>query len=548
MSLQLGFKFSLQDYEKEGSRIFITAMSGGGKSFATKVFCEEIFSAGYPLIIIDPEGEYASLRELYPTIVVGGSFADIPLTKTIIDHTIETVYSSKKPMIAIYDLNLLQPTEQQELAAIIQEKLFAAASRHHRPIFFIVEECQLVAPQTPRKGQDTHSLDLSITIAKRGRKRGINSIWVTQRPASVSKDIITQCNLWLFGRVIHETDLNQLKPFLKNAKIEPTDIMELKNQFYLYDGSQTSLVKFRALKIKDLAITPTLGTSIELARTADRSLESILKDLVQQAQAEESKQKSREDQLVKLESQVKTLQQQLQEKEDLIKQLEHDIEIVGRIQVVTGGTDNTQLQKVLDASHSLENEKKALVKQLNDLKQQYNILANSIEQQNKFAKIKDELQQKLQDIIRLLETIDSTQMEVQVVNGPSESPSDSYFDFNDKLSFIKHPAIRKEISEVANSSGISAKAVKGIIALLTQKEQVTYEEVRRALNYSDSTAVSKAAKRLADRGIILQNKTTTGGYVVTLNVAGLRKVIDLQEKRALGEQAISELFKEGLEK
>jgi len=175
-------------------------------------------------------------------------------------------------------------------------------------------------------------------------------------------------------------------------------------------------------------------------------------------------------------------------------------------------------------------------------------MANSIEQQNKFAKIKDELQQKLQDIIRLLETIDSTQMEVQVVNGPSESPSDSYFDFNDKLSFIKHPAIRKEISEVANSSGISAKAVKGIIALLTQKEQVTYEEVRRALNYSDSTAVSKAAKRLADRGIILQNKTTTGGYVVTLNVAGLRKVIDLQEKRALGEQAISELFKEGLEK
>lgn len=542
-ALDVGFDFDLGTYEKEGSRIFLTAMSGGGKSYATKVFCEEIIAAGYPLIIVDPEGEYASLRELFTTIVIGGSFADIPLTKTIIDHTIETVYSTQKPMIAIYDLNLLQPTEQHELAAVIQEKLFAAASKYRRPLFFVVEECQLVAPQTPRKGQDTKSLDLSITIAKRGRKRGINSIWITQRPAAVSKDVITQCNLWFFGRVIHETDLTQLKPFLKNAKIGTTDIMQLKNQFYLYDGQKTSLVKFRGLKIKDLALTPVLGSSIELARSKDRSLESILKDLVHQAQLEQDKQKTREDQLTKLANKVNLLQQQLQEKKDHIKQLEHDLELVGKIQVVTGGTDNKQLQKVLDERHSLENEKKALQKQLTDLKQQYNVLANSIEQQNKFAKIKDDLQQKLQDIIQLLETVDSTKTDLPAIDETIDSFPTTIAP-GDILSFIKHPAIRREISEVANSPGISGKAVKGIIALLTQKNQVTYDEVRRALGYSDSTAVSKAAKRLTDRGILLQDRNSSGSFVILLNVAGLSAVISLQEKRALGEQAIKDLFQE----
>ncbi|MFW9924015.1 MAG: helicase HerA domain-containing protein [Candidatus Thorarchaeota archaeon] len=541
MSVNLGFKFDLKNYEKEGGRIFITAMSGGGKSYAAKVFCEELISAGYPLIIIDPEGEYASLREYYTTIIVGGSFADIPLTKTIIDHTLETVYTSQKPIVAIYDLNLLQPSDQQDFAVILQEKLFAVASEHRRPIFFLVEECQLVAPQIARKGQDTQSLDLSITIAKRGRKRGINSVWVTQRPASVNKDVITQCNLWFFGRVIHETDLAQLKPFLKNAKIETTDIMELKNQFYLYDGSQTNLVKFRALKIKDLALTPTLGTSIELTRTTDRSLESILKDLVQQAQVEEQKQKTREDQLSRLEAQVKNYQEQLQEKDDHIKQLEHDLDLVGKLRVVSGG-DNQQLQKVLDDRHSLENEKKVLQNRLNDLQQQYKVLANSIEEQNKFLKIKDELQQKLQEIILLLQSIESQAIDVQI-NEESSQPISTH-EFVDKLSFIKHPAIRKEINEVANSPGISAKAVKGIIALLTQKESVTYEEVRKSLGYSDTTAVSKAAKRLADRAILSQKKTSTGGFSVSLNITALQAVIDLQEKRAQGEQAINDLFKE----
>ncbi len=540
--MKVGFDFTLEAYEKEGLRIFLTAMSGGGKSYAAKVLCEELITAGYPLIIIDPEGEYASLRELFATVVIGGSFADIPLSEAIINQTIQTILTSQKPLIAIYDLNLLLSSERNSMAALIQERLFAAASKYRRPLFFIVEECQLIAPQMLSKGQDSKSVDLSIDIAKRGRKRGINSIWITQRPAAVTKEVITQCNLWLFGRLIHKTDLDQIKDFLKDAGIEKTAVMKLENQFFLYDGKESQLVKFRKMKIKDLAKTPTLGETIELERSKDRSLESIIKDLVQQAQQEQAKQQARKDKLVKLKQQVQRLEQKLQEKADEVKRLNHDLNLVGRLKVVSGSADNEALQKVLDERHSLEKEKKALGKQLQDLQQQYEILATNIEQQSEFTKIKEKVKQKVQELLKLLESVDFKEtpiLEEQPMIGGN---------FDNRLDFIKHPAIRKEIKEVSTSPGISSRAVQGILALLSQKEFSTYEEIRKSLGYADHTAISKAAKRLADRKIIIQEKSSTGGFRISLNIVGIREVIELQDMRARGDEAIADLFKEGLDK
>ena len=541
--MKLGFNFNLVDYENEGLRVFITAMSGGGKSYAAKVFCEELITAGYPLLIIDPEGEYASLREFFSTVVIGGSFADIPFSEAIIRQTIRILLTSQKPLIAIYDLNLLLPSERNAMAALIQEELFSAASKYRRPLFFVVEECQLIAPQTLSKGYDSKSVELSIDIAKRGRKRGINSIWITQRPADVTKEVITQCNLWFFGRLIHKTDLDQLKNFLKDAGIEKTAVMKLENQFYLYDGKDSQLVKFRKMRIKDLAKTPTLGETIELERSKDRSLESIIKDLVKQAQQEQEKQQARKDKLLKLEQLVQQLEQKLREKDELIKRLNHDLDLVGRLKVISSSTSNEALQKVLDERHLLEKDKKSLEKQLHNLQQQYEILATDIEQRNEFIKIKEKIKLKLQELLNLLESIDFQETTLATEQS-STGQSVSKGSFDDRLSFLKHPAIIKEVKEVCNSPGVSSRVVQGILAILSQKNFSNYEEIRKSLGYADHTAISKAARRLADRKIIIQEKSGRG-FNISLNIDGIKEVIELQEMRARGDKAIAELFKEG---
>ena len=52
------------------SRLLIQADSGGGKSWLLRVLLEQIFGK-MQAIAIDPEGEFASLREKFPYVLVG---------------------------------------------------------------------------------------------------------------------------------------------------------------------------------------------------------------------------------------------------------------------------------------------------------------------------------------------------------------------------------------------------------------------------------------------------------------------------------------------
>jgi DNA helicase HerA-like ATPase len=52
------------------TRLLLTADSGGGKTFALKRLCEQAFGK-LQIIIIDPEGEFAPMRQKYDFVLVG---------------------------------------------------------------------------------------------------------------------------------------------------------------------------------------------------------------------------------------------------------------------------------------------------------------------------------------------------------------------------------------------------------------------------------------------------------------------------------------------
>ena len=49
-------------------RTAVMGMSGSGKSYLIGVLCEELCKADLPFIIIDPEGEYKSLKEKFDIV------------------------------------------------------------------------------------------------------------------------------------------------------------------------------------------------------------------------------------------------------------------------------------------------------------------------------------------------------------------------------------------------------------------------------------------------------------------------------------------------
>jgi DNA helicase HerA-like ATPase len=52
-------------------RGFVTGKSGSGKSNTASVVCEELLDAGFPMLIVDCEGEYYGLKEEYELLHVG---------------------------------------------------------------------------------------------------------------------------------------------------------------------------------------------------------------------------------------------------------------------------------------------------------------------------------------------------------------------------------------------------------------------------------------------------------------------------------------------
>ncbi|MHA1835335.1 MAG: helicase HerA domain-containing protein [Candidatus Odinarchaeia archaeon] len=251
MKLNFGINYSLniEDYDSEGIRIFITGQSGSGKSYLAKVILEELAENGIPIIVIDPEGEYYPFKFKYPTLVVGGRFKDLSFESLTVpfEQIIKLIYQGEF-RILIFDTSQSSTTEQLNLHTDILESVFRVSSEIFEDMFIIVEEAHLIAPERKK----SESLSIAVEIAKRGRKRGLNSIWITQRPSDISKQVISQCNIRFFGRLQDPADLKAIKPFIRGQIVSEKQLMTLKNSFILFDRGIERLIKARPLKFPEL--------------------------------------------------------------------------------------------------------------------------------------------------------------------------------------------------------------------------------------------------------------------------------------------------------
>ncbi len=96
-----------------------------------------------------------------------------------------------------------------------------------------------------------------IKIAKRGRKRGLGLMVMTQRPASLAKNILSQSNIFMFGPMTSAIDANAISKELKQSGIRPEDVMALKpGQFYYSDRNGSTLINVKKRKCAHGGATP----------------------------------------------------------------------------------------------------------------------------------------------------------------------------------------------------------------------------------------------------------------------------------------------------
>ena len=237
-------------------RGFVTGKSGSGKSNTASVVAEELLERGVGLMIVDTDGEYAALKERYELLQVGGdescdrevSPEDAPL---IVDLALE----ENVPIILDVSGYMDEELANDVIFAVVRE-LFVAEKTHQKPFLLFVEEAHEFIPERGG-GDDVHKM--LVRVAKRGRKRGLGIVAMSQRPAAVSKDYITQCDWLVWHRLTWENDTKVAGRILGGDAADSVQSLDDGEALVMTDWDEKiSRVQFRRKKTVDEGSTPTL--------------------------------------------------------------------------------------------------------------------------------------------------------------------------------------------------------------------------------------------------------------------------------------------------
>lgn len=190
--IKLGENFEIDLERLISTRMLIQANSGGGKSYAIRKLLEESHGK-VQQIVIDLEGEFATLREKYDYLLVGPG-GDIQAR--IQTAELLAVKLLKLNVSTIIDLSELKHHERILFVKRFLDSLLGAPKDLWHPCLVIVDEAHQFCPEKSKSESGSSVIDL----CTRGRKRGFCAVLATQRISKLNKDAAAECNNQMVGR------------------------------------------------------------------------------------------------------------------------------------------------------------------------------------------------------------------------------------------------------------------------------------------------------------------------------------------------------------
>lgn len=199
----------------------ILGMSEAGKTYAAKGAVEQLLAAGRRVCIIDPTGVWYGLRlqpdgvtpSPYPVAIFGGDHGDVELPRGAGARVAELVAGGE--FSCVIDVKRLTVGERTRFFADFAERLHQV---NRRPLQLVVDEAHLFAPQgrvhDPISGRMLHAAN---NLVSGGRALGLRVMLLSQRPAKLHKDSLTQVQTLVAMMVISPQDRGAIADWIKDA-------------------------------------------------------------------------------------------------------------------------------------------------------------------------------------------------------------------------------------------------------------------------------------------------------------------------------------------
>lgn len=201
------------------AHIAILGKTGSGKTVAAKGMVEGLLDAGSRACAIDPTGVWYGLRltesgkrAAYPVVIFGGPHGDVALSANHGEAIAEIIGTSSTS--AVIDTSLMRVSERTRFFADFADAL---VRKNKGPLHLVIDEAHLFMPQgkvaDPQSGLMLHAANNLVSL---GRSRGLRITIISQRPAKVHKDSLTQIETLIAMRLIAPQDRNAVEAWIKD--------------------------------------------------------------------------------------------------------------------------------------------------------------------------------------------------------------------------------------------------------------------------------------------------------------------------------------------
>jgi hypothetical protein len=201
----------------------IIGQRGSGKSTAATVIAEELCKQGLPWMALDPVGVWWGLRAAangeakgFPVVVFGGQRGDLPLDKgsgrKIAEACIEAA------VFAVLDLSQHSKTVWRMIVRDFVGALQELRPQQPRHVF--LEETPEFIPQKASHLLGEVCKEICERLVRLGRNWGYGATLLSQRPATIDKDALSQVDNLLVMRTSGAHDRKALRDWITAHAVE----------------------------------------------------------------------------------------------------------------------------------------------------------------------------------------------------------------------------------------------------------------------------------------------------------------------------------------